>query len=111
MGRERIGVDGQVAGADGLLDHSPALRGLSRPEDLLHRPAGKRPDELLLLGLAAVLLDGLQHAIGHLGPVFVDNIVDGRGIADVEMGLVDDDDVFQRAFFIFQFLPQLFLEI
>ena len=95
MGGERVGVDDQVAVADRLLQLLPPLGRLPLPEDLLHRPAGERPNELLFLGLAAVLLDGVQHPVGHFGAILMDHFPNPRGIADVEVRLVDDHHVLQ----------------
>ena len=94
--RERERVDGEIAGADGVGDLLAAVGRLFRPEDLAHRIAGERPDELLLLRLIGVPLDGLEDFVGHLGAVLVANVAGQLRVADVEMRLIDDDDLLQR---------------
>ena len=93
---ERISVNCQVAIPDGLLNLLPPFRGLTIPDDLLHRPAGKGPDKLLVLGLPDVHLDRIQHTIRHLRPVFMHHIPRPCRIANVKVGLVNDHHRFQR---------------
>lgn len=90
--RERERVDGEVAVADGAGDFLAASRGLFRAGNLAHRITGERPDELLFLRLIRVALDCLADLVSHLGAVLVAHVAGQRGVADVEMRFIDDDD-------------------
>ncbi len=102
LGLEKLGMQGEGQGVDdeaavleGGLHTGFALGRLAGPifGDLGHRPAGQRPDEAPLGREGAVAVDDVQRLVDHGGAIALHHGLGHVGIADIEVGLEDDDDL------------------
>ena len=98
MGSARQAVPHQPAITDRLFDPLSPLRGLARPENLMHGPAGDRPHELILRRQFARGVAHVQGLVDHRSAVPLDDLAGQPGVADVEMRLEDDDHLLQFRF-------------
>ena len=92
----RKGVPHQATIVDRLHDSHASLGGLPRPEDLFHRPTGKRPDEAVLGRHGLRPVADRQGVIDHRSAVFRHHVPRQVGVSDVEMGLEDHHDLSHR---------------
>ena len=88
-------MDNETALFEDLQHPLLALRFLAGPilQNLVRRPAGDRPDELLRRWQIPVLVHDLQRLVNHRGAVTLDDVAGHVGVADVKVGFEHDDDL------------------
>ena len=96
--RERQRVELELAGLHVVVEPLPAGGRLAIPifEHLRHDPARAGPGELLLRRQALRLVHDVHRLVDHVGAVVVDDLLHAVRVADVEVGLDDDDDLAHR---------------